>query len=104
LGEITISSEISADKLYSLKSNLSKLEFEWLDSKQSKIIEQIKRSIVNLLHEHYNQVKTNLSTFLASAINHDYSCLSNLFSNIEGTTIEQYYILQKIEKVKELLT
>ena len=55
------------------------------------------------MHQHNNDIKTNLSTHLSKMLNHDYNYLSNLFSEVEGTTIEKYFIAQKIERVKELL-
>lgn len=56
-----------------------------------------------MVHYKNNELKTNLSDYLATHLLQDYNTLSNLFSELEGTTIEQYFIAQKIEKVKELL-
>src|SRR5690606_3422206 len=66
-------------------------------------IEQIKNIIINLVHHQDNDIKINLSDLLSSQLHQDYNYLSNLFSAIEGITIEKYFIAQKIEKVKELL-
>ena len=79
------------------------LGFELIDDKKSRIIEKIKNIIIELVHHQNNDAKTNLSDVLSSQLHHDYNYLSNLFSEIEGTTIEKYFIAQKIEKVKELL-
>ena len=69
-----------------------------------KIIEQVKNAIVNLVHYgELDELNVNLSTLLSNKLHKDYNYLSNLFSSVESTTIEQYFILQKIEKVKELL-
>ena len=64
---------------------------------------KIKNIIIDLVHHQDGEIKYNLSDVLNSKIHHDYNYLSNLFSEIEGTTIEKYFIAQKIEKVKELL-
>ena len=82
---------------------LSANGFELLDEKGAKIIEQIKNLIVESIHHSASQPKTNYSDFIADHLHHDYSYVSNLFSQVEGLTIEQYIINQKIEKVKELL-
>ena len=69
-----------------------------------KLIEQIKNEIINLVHYgDLDELAVNLSTLLSKKLLKDYNYLSNLFSSVENTTIEQYFILQKIEKVKELL-
>jgi AraC-like DNA-binding protein len=104
LGEVELQNPIDTEKKAVLAANLYSLGFELIDDKKSKIIERIKNLIVELVHSRDNDLKTNLSHYLASDIGQEYSALSNLFSEVEGTTIEQYYIAQKIEKVKELLT
>ena len=86
-----------------LLQNLRSWGFDLIDDKQSKIIEHIKNLIVELVHYQNNEPKINLSDYLTQNILHDYSTLSNLFSEVEGTTIEKYFINLKIEKVKELL-
>ena len=79
------------------------LGFDIIDDKKIRLIEQIKTIIIDLVHHQDNVTKTNLSDVLSSKLFHDYNYLSNLFSEVEGTTIEKYFIAQKIEKVKELL-
>jgi AraC-like DNA-binding protein len=79
------------------------LGFELIDDKKSRIIEKIKNTIIQLVHHQDSGLKNNLSEVLSSELHHDYNYLSNLFSEIEGTTIEKYFIAQKIERVKELL-
>jgi len=74
-----------------------------LDDKISKTIERIKNLIVNLVHYQNQKLKINFSTYLSEDLKQDYSTLSKLFSETEGTTIERYFIAQKIEKTKELL-
>lgn len=103
LGEVNLSDELTDDVVQVLSSNLEKLGFELLEDKFSKIIEQIKNLIVELVHYKKDQLKVNLSTYLSDGLKQDYSTLSKLFSDKEGITIEHYFIAQKIEKVKELL-
>lgn len=67
------------------------------------MIEKIKNAIVKLIHHSDDNIKTNLSDHIADQLHYDYTYLSNLFSEVEGTTIEKYFIAQRIEKVKELL-
>lgn len=103
LGEI----ELQEDNIDKIKSDLiitlNSLGFELIDDKKSKTIEKIKTLIIDLVHHKNNELATNLSHYLSENINQEYNTLSNLFSEVEGTTIEKYFIAQKIEKVKELL-
>lgn len=103
LGEVTFELEPSTAEIDALTQNLIPLGFELIDDKKGQIIEKIKNIIVDLVHHQNESIKTNLSTKLSEELNHDYNYLSNLFSEIEGTTIEKFLIAQKIEKVKELL-
>lgn len=89
--------------LQQLDASLKKVVFELLDDRRSRIIEKIKNIIVELIHYSDNDLKVNLSTLLSQKLNYDYHHLSSLFSEVEGITIDQYIINQKIEKVKELL-
>jgi AraC-like DNA-binding protein len=103
LGEIELADQISDNEKSILSTRLQLLGFELIDDKKSQIIERIKTLIIDLVHNRDNDLKTNLSVFIAADLGQDYSALSNLFSEVEGTTIEQYFISQKIERVKELL-
>lgn len=103
LGEVTMEKELSLEERKILDKTLTKLGFEIIDDKKSRIIEQIKNVIIEQVHYNDDDAKTNLSDVLVSNLYHDYNYLSNLFSEVEGTTIEKYFIAQKIEKVKELL-
>jgi AraC-like DNA-binding protein len=104
LGSVETKNELNNDQLNTIRKNLSAEGFELLDDQKVKLIEQIKNEIVNLVHyTELDEMKVNLSTHLANKLHKDYNYLSNLFSSVESTTIEQYFILQKIEKVKELL-
>lgn len=103
LGEVTLEKELTADQKEQLDKALLDLGFEPIDSKKGRIIEKIKTVIINMVHHSDHDEKTNLSDLLSKALHHDYNYLSNLFSEVEGITIEKYFIAQKIEKVKELL-
>ncbi len=103
LGEVELQDEINDSQKEVLLKNLQTLGFDLLDDKKTKTIEKIKNLIVDLVHHKNNELKINLSDYLVENINQDYNSLSNLFSEIENTTIEKYFISQKIEKVKELL-
>lgn len=103
LGEIYIEGEISNTQKQKLTEALHNLGFELLDDSKSKTIEKIKTEIIHLIHHNDNNVRINYSKYIEDKLKRDYTYLSNLFSEIEGTTIEKYIINQKIEKVKELL-
>ena len=103
LGEVILSKEITSLEKENLSKTLEPLGFEVIDDKKGRIIEKIKNTIIDLVHHQDNDVKINLSDVLSDKLHHDYNYLSNLFSEVEGTTIEKYFIAQKVEKVKELL-
>jgi AraC-like DNA-binding protein len=103
LGEVTLQeNDISAIK-EQLKQELQSFGFDLLDNKRTKTIEKIKNRIIDLVQNKNSNLQITLSDYLVQELHQDYSALSNLFSQVEGITIEKYYIIQKIEKVKELL-
>lgn len=102
LGEVTLIKELSAKQFSLVKQRLEELGFEMLDSIRTQQIEQIKAIVINHIHN-LEDGKFVFSDIIANELNKEYSQLSKLFSLTEGITIEQYIILQKIEKVKELL-
>ena len=104
LGEVKLKEDLNNDDLSKIKQVLTDNGFELIDDRKSQIINRIKTLIIEYIH--YDREKPeyeNLSEFLGRELGHDYSYLSNLFSSVEGITIEKYLIHQKIEKVKELL-
>ncbi len=103
LGEVTLSKELTDEDKTRINSVLQKLGFSLIDDRKSRLIEKIKTLIIELVHQQDSNLNSNLSDYLSSRLNHDYTYMTNLFSEVEGTTIEKYYIAQKIEKVKELL-
>lgn len=103
LGETEIMEELSAEQRYILSTSLKKIGLELLDDKKNIMVERIKTLIIELVHFNDEQIKTNLSDYLAEKLNHNYTYLSNLFSEVKGTTIEKFYLSNKIERAKELL-
>ena len=103
LGEVVLSEELSDIQKDQVKSALEKVGFELIDNRKSQLIERVKTLLIELVHRQNNKLNTNLSDYLILQLGHDYSSISTLFSEVEGTTIEKYYIAQKIERVKELL-
>lgn len=104
LGAVATSNQLVPGQLNTIRKNLINEGFELLDDQKMKLIEQIKNEIISLVHYgDLDELTVNLSTHLSKKLLKDYNYLSNLFSSVENTTIEQYFILQKIEKVKELL-
>ena len=103
LGEVTLISAIESKKLKSFEESIEALGFELIDDKKSRLIEKIKAEVINVIHKQNGKLKTTFSSYLADRIGKDYSSISSLFSEVEGTTIEQYTIHQKIERAKELL-
>lgn len=103
LGEVELAKSPSEKQLAQLKIRLEELGFELLDDSKKKIIEKIKNIVIKKIHHSELEEQERFSELLAHTIRKDYSYLSNLFSEVEGITIEKYIIKQKIEKVKELL-
>lgn len=103
IGETEIMEELSAEQRDILSNSLRMIGLELLEDKRNIMVEKIKTIIIELVHYNEDQIKTNLSDYLSEKLNHNYTYLSNLFSEIKGTTIEKYYLSNKIEKVKELL-
>ncbi len=103
LGEVELTEELSVSQKQTLSNVLEPLGFSLIDDKKSRIIERVKTLIVQLVHEQNNTLQTNLSDYLSHELNQDYTTISHVFSEVEGITIEKFFIAQKIERVKELL-
>lgn len=104
LGEIIIEENLLPAQLAQLKTNLLKSGLELMDDKRSMLIEKIKTVIIEMVHYSDELPKINFSDFISNKLSYDYTYLSNLFTEVQGTTIEHFIILHKIERVKELLT
>ena len=103
LGMVEILEDTSDEQRESLKINLFQSGLELLDDKRSILIEKIKGAIVDMIHHTDKLPSTNYSDYLSEKLGYDYTYLSNIFSEVKGTTIQHYIILNKIERVKELL-
>jgi len=103
LGEVELAGQLSPDQQKELKSSLLKFGLELLEDKKSMLIEKIKNIIVEMIHYSDEPPMLNFSAYLAEKLNYDYNYLSNLFSEVKGTTIERFIISHKIERAKELL-
>jgi AraC family transcriptional regulator len=104
LGEVDLTSELSPDQFSKFSEKITKLGFEIIEDKTARIISSIKSAVIEYVRDPSPKVrKLKFSSYLADKLNKDYNSISNLFSELEGTTIEQYLIHQKIERVKELL-
>lgn len=103
LGVAEILDDISADVREKLRINLLRFGLELLEDKRSILIEQIKNVIIEMIHYADECPKVNYSDYISEKLHYDYTYLSNVFSEVQGITIQQYIIVHKIEKVKELL-
>ena len=104
LGEVKIEEELDRTEIDEIRDVLDENGFELIEDKKMKIIEQIKVQIIELIRDEEKIAgRINISDYLSEKINADYHYLSTLFSSVENITIEHYFILQKIERAKELL-
>lgn len=103
LGEVDIMENISLNDRLKLKAALLESGLELMDDKRAMLIEKIKTAIIEMIHHTDEMIKVNFSDYLSAKLNHDYTYLSNLFSEVQGTTIEQFIISHKVERIKELI-
>jgi AraC-like DNA-binding protein len=103
LGLVDIAEDITQKQREELRANLLRSGLELLDDKKSILIEKIKNVIIEMIHYSDELPKMNYSEYISKKLNHDYTYLSNIFSEVKGITIQQFIIIHKIEKAKELL-
>lgn len=103
LGMVTVAGEPGKEALKEIGTALSRLGFELLEDRQQQMADRIKSAIIELVHYRNNNSGLTMSSYLAGKLGSDYSALSKLFSGTTGMTIERYFILQRTERVKELL-
>ena len=103
LGTVEITEDITEAQRKHLKANLLKSGLELLDDKRSILIERIKNVITEMIHHSDQLPSLNYSNFISAKLNYDYTYLANIFSEVQGITIQQFIIVHKIEKAKELL-
>jgi AraC-like DNA-binding protein len=103
LGEVDVMEKLTDEQRTELKATLLTAGFELMDDKKAVLIEKIKNAIVEMVHHSEELIKTNFSDFLSKKLDYDYTYLANLFSEVQGTTIEQFIISHKVERIKELI-
>jgi AraC-like DNA-binding protein len=103
LGVAELLDEITEDQFNELRVNLLRSGLELLDDKRSILIEKIKNVIVEMIHYSDELPEVNYSDYISQKLGYDYTYLANIFSEVKGTTIQQFIIMHKIEKAKELL-
>jgi len=103
LGEVDLLEPIGVEKQEQLKAALTKSGLELMDDKKSVLIQKIKNVIIEVVHYSEEPITIKFSEFLSKRLHYDYTYLANLFSEVQGTTIEKFFIAHKIERVKELL-
>jgi len=103
LGEVDLINKLSVARSKAIGKELNKSGFELIETRVNKIVEDIKKLVLEYIHDTDMDQKHKLSSFISSRLHYDYSYLSDLFSSIESLTIEKYFIKQRIERVKELI-
>jgi AraC-like DNA-binding protein len=103
LGEVEIMENITDEIREKVRIGLHKSGLELMDDKRAVLIEKIKNIVIEMIHHSKEVVRTNFSDYLSQKLDYNYTYLANLFSEVQGTTIEQFIISHKIERIKELL-
>jgi AraC-like DNA-binding protein len=103
LGVVDVMEELSKEQKEALQILLLNAGLELMDDKKAMLIEKIKKVIIEMVHYADELPKTNFSDFISKKLDYDYTYLANLFSEVQGTTIEQFIISHKVERIKELI-
>jgi len=103
LGEADLLENITPSQREQLRAALLRSGLELMDDKKSVLIQKIKTTIIELVHYSEEPLAINLSAYLSEKLQYDYTYLANLFSEVQGTTIEKFFISHKVERVKEFL-
>lgn len=103
MGVADIMEDITSDQREQIKIALRRSGLELMDDKKSMLIEKIKKVVIDMVHFADDLPKVNFSDFISEKLDYDYTYLANLFSEVQGTTIERFIITHKIERVKELI-
>jgi YesN/AraC family two-component response regulator len=104
LGEVDVMENITTAQREQLRTTLQEAGLELMEDKRAILLEKIKLAIIDIVHHREEDMKINFSHYLSEKLDYDYTHLANIFSEASGTTIEQYMIAQKIERIKELIT
>lgn len=103
LGEVDVMEDITPELREQLRASMLSIGLELMDDKKAMLIDKIKNVIIELVHHTEEQIKVNFSEYLAEKLNHDYTYLANVFSEVQGSTIEHFMIAHKVERIKEFL-
>jgi len=103
LGEVEVMETLSFEQREELKVALLHSGLELMDDKRAVLIEKIKIIIIEMVHHSDGEMRMKFSNYLSEKLNHNYTYLASLFSEVQGTTIEQFLIAHKIERIKELI-
>lgn len=103
LGQVILAAPLKTEQKEVLEKKLQAQGFELLEDRETQLINQIKSEVIRFVHHHPAEENQSLSAHLSVHLNKEYSSLSKLFSQVEGRTIESYYIHQRVEQVKELI-
>jgi AraC-like DNA-binding protein len=103
LGQVELAEDIERSQIEDIRTALKQSGLELMDDKKSVLIEKIKDVVIEMVHYEDELPKVNFSDYLAEKLGYNYTYLANLFSETEGTTIEHFIIIHKIERVKELI-
>ena len=103
LGEVEVMEHITSEEQEQLRLALLDIGFELMDNKRAVLVERIKNVIIEIVHYSDEVIKIKFSDYLSEKLNYDYTYLANLFSEVQGTTIEKFLINHKIERIKELI-
>lgn len=104
LGEVDIMENITTAQREEIRKALQEAGLELMEDKRAILLEKIKLAIIDVVHHREEDTRLNFSHYLSEKLNYDYTHLANIFSEASGTTIEQYMIAQKVERIKELIT
>lgn len=104
LGEVEVMETISQEQREQLRTALQKAGLQLIDDRRSITIEKIKTAIIEMVHNADEMIHVNFSDFISRKLNYDYTYIANLFSKTQGTTIEQFIIRHKVEKIKEYIS
>jgi AraC-like DNA-binding protein len=103
LGEVETMEDLSTEQRTRFNSALLELGLELMDDGKAILIEKIKAAIIEMVHYRQDLIKTNFSVYISEKLDHNYTYLAKLFSEVQGITIEQFIIAHKVERVKELI-
>ena len=103
LGEVEIAEILSDENLEELKISLLNIGFELIEDRRAILIERIKNIIIEMVHHSDKQIKVNFSDYLSEKLKYDYTYMANVFSEVQGISIEQFIISHKVERIKEYI-